>query len=123
CCACPRSDPGMSPTVQRVTAPIVRRLERVPLTWRLVAILLTILLAAMVTTSTATAYLLQRDLKQNVDEQLQAVKRPIAEDSSVLEDDNALYQRNRNRNNPTNFFIMRQSEGQILHYQAPTGAD
>ena len=113
----------MSPTVQRVTAPIVRRLERVPLTWRLVAILLTILLAAMVTTSTATAYLLQRDLKQNVDEQLQAVKRPIAEDSSVLEDDNALYQRNRNRNNPTNFFIMRQSEGQILHYQAPTGAD
>ena len=111
----------MSESVHRVTAPIVRRLERMPLTWRLVAILLTILLAAMVTTSTATAYLLQRDLNQNVDDQLQAVRAPIAEDSAVFEDDNALYQRRRDRD-PTNFFFMRQaSDGTILRYGAPTG--
>lgn len=111
----------MSESVQRVTAPIVRRLERMPLTWRLVAILLTILLAAMVTTSTATAYLLQRDLNHNVDDQLRAVRGPIAEDSSVFEDENALYQQRRS-NGPTNFFFMRQaSDGTILRYRAPTG--
>ena len=34
-------------SLERVTAPVVRRLEAMPLTWRLVAILLTLLLAAL----------------------------------------------------------------------------
>ena len=34
-------------SMERVTAPVVRRLEAMPLTWRLVAILLTLLLAAL----------------------------------------------------------------------------
>ena len=50
-------------SLERVTAPVVRRLEAMPLTWRLVAILLTLLLAALLATSVTTAWLLQRDLE------------------------------------------------------------
>jgi len=111
----------MSPGVERVTAPIVRRLERMPLTWRLVAILLTLLLAALLTTSATTAYLLQRDLKQNVDAQLRAVAIPIAEDTSAFGDGEALY-RQGNGTEPTNFFLLRQPVGSSTwHYNPPTG--
>ncbi|WP_435202251.1 sensor histidine kinase [Janibacter sp. GS2] len=111
--------------MQRVTAPIVRRLERMPLTWRLIAILLTLLLAAMLTTSTATAYLLQRDLKQNVDEQLRAVAYPIARDTSAYaQDDGEFYQQRRSTAGPTNFFLLRQpADGSNWRYAAPTGVD
>lgn len=112
----------MTSGVQRVTTPIVRRLERMPLTWRLIAILLTILLAALVTTSTATAYMLQRDLRQNVDDQLRAVAPTIAEDSNYSREDSAFFPRDRG-SMPTNFFLLRQPvDGSAWHYDAPTGA-
>ncbi|MGO1165224.1 MAG: sensor histidine kinase [Janibacter sp.] len=112
----------MTSSVQRVTAPIVRRLERMPLTWRLVAILLTLLLAAMLTTSTATAYLLQRDLKQNVDEQLRAVAVPIAEDNAYSRNRSSFFQQDRG-SMPTNFFLLRQpADGSPWDYDPPTGA-
>ena len=57
---------------------VVRRLESVPLTWRLVAILLTILMTALVVTSGITAYLLKRELVQSTDDQLRAVAQPLA---------------------------------------------
>ena len=42
-----------------------------------------LLLAALMATSLATAWLVQRDLKANVDDQLRAVAVPIAEDTSA----------------------------------------
>lgn len=110
--------------MQRVTDPIVRRLERMPLTWRLIAILLTLLLAALLTTSAVTAYLLQRDLNQNVDEQLRAVALPIAEDNiNYSRQDAAFYHRDRDTG-PTNFFFLHQpADGSSWDYDAPTGVD
>ncbi len=64
--------------MERFTAPLVRRLESMPLTWRLIVILLSLLLAALMMTSVTTAYLLQRDLKQSMDDQLKAVAEPVA---------------------------------------------
>ena len=40
-------------SLERVTAPVVRKLEAMPLTWRLVTILLVLLLAALMATSLA----------------------------------------------------------------------
>ncbi len=37
-------------SLERVTAPVVRKLEAMPLTWRLVTILLVLLLAALMAT-------------------------------------------------------------------------
>lgn len=114
----------MSRSVQRVTDPIVRRLERMPLTWRLIAILLTLLLAALLTTSAVTAYLLQRDLNRNVDEQLRAVALPIAEDNITFSQrDSAFYHRDRDTG-PTNFFFLHQpADGGPWDYDAPTSVD
>lgn len=110
--------------MQRVTDPVVRRLERMPLTWRLIAILLTLLLAALLTTSVVTAYLLQRDLNQNVDDQLRAVALPIAEDNiNYSRRDSAFYHRDRDTG-PTNFFFLHQpADGNPWNYDAPTGVD
>ncbi len=107
--------------MERINELIVGRLERMPLTWRLITILLAILLAALVTTATATAYLLQRDLKQNVDDQLRAVALPIAEDTVTSRNDVSIYERQR-RPGPTNFFLLRQpSDGSAWRYDPPTG--
>src|SRR5699024_10346575 len=51
--------PARGVIVRRLSESIVRRLEAVPLTWRLIVILLSLLLAALTITSTVTAYLLQ----------------------------------------------------------------
>ncbi|WP_245634319.1 sensor histidine kinase [Janibacter corallicola] len=67
--------------MRRLSESVVRRLEAVPLTWRLIVILLSLLLAALTITSTVTAYLLQRDLVANIDDQLVAVAEPVAQTS------------------------------------------
>lgn len=112
----------MTARVQRVTDAIVHRLERMPLTWRLIAILLTLLLAALLMTSAVTAYLLQRDLNQNVDDQLRAVAEPIAEDNiNYSRRDSSFYQRERSEG-PTNFFFLHQpADGSPWSYDEPTG--
>lgn len=111
-------------TMERVTAPVVRRLEAMPLTWRLISILLVLLLAALMATSATTAWLLQRDLKDNVDDQLRAVAVPIAEDDSpvyVGPKDDGFYSRDTG-SGPTNFFFVRQpANGSAWQYRLPTG--
>ena len=57
---------------------VVRRLEAVPLRTRLVAIVGTLVGAALVLTSLATAYLMRSDLMTRVDKELQSVDRPVA---------------------------------------------
>jgi two-component system OmpR family sensor kinase len=70
-----RSRPGSATgPVDRV----VRRLEAVPLRRRLVAIVGTLVGAALLLTSLATAYLMRSDLMDGVDKELQSVARPVA---------------------------------------------
>ena len=59
-------------------ARVVRRLEAVPLRTRLVAIVGTLVGAALILTSLATAYLMRSDLMDGVDAELQSVARPVA---------------------------------------------
>jgi two-component system OmpR family sensor kinase len=67
----PRADRGP-------VARVVRRLEAVPLRIRLVAIVGTLVGAALILTSLATAYLMRSDLMDGVDAELQSVARPVA---------------------------------------------
>ena len=67
----PRSDRGP-------VARVVRQLEAVPLRTRLVAIVGTLVGAALVLTSLATAYLMRSDLLDGVDAELRSVARPVA---------------------------------------------
>ena len=110
--------------MERVTAPVVRKLEAMPLTWRLVSILLTLLLAALMATSLTTAWLVERDLKANVDDQLRAVAVPIAEDDSAVTicGDNKDFYSQDMGSGPTNFFFVRQpANGSAWQYRLPTG--
>ena len=59
-------------------APVVRRLEAVPLRTRLVAIVGTLVGGALILTSLATAFLMRSDLMDGVDAALQSVARPVA---------------------------------------------
>ncbi|MFL6177966.1 MAG: sensor histidine kinase, partial [Ornithinibacter sp.] len=59
-------------------ARVVRRLEAVPLRTRLVAIVGTLVGAALILTSLATAVLMHSDLMDGVDKELQSVVRPVA---------------------------------------------
>ena len=111
-------------SMERVTTPVVRKLEAMPLTWRLVVILLTLLLAALMATSLTTAWLVQRDLKANVDDQLRAVAIPIAEDDAAVTvgGDNGDIYSHETRADPTNYFFVRQpSDGTAWQYRFPTG--
>ena len=67
----PRADRGP-------VARVVRQLEAVPLRTRLVAIVGTLVGAALILTSLATAYLMRSDLMDGVDAELQSVARPVA---------------------------------------------
>ena len=110
----------MTGRMHRINELIVSRLERVPLTWRLVTILLALLTATLITTAAAMSFLLQRDLLSNVDDQLRAVAIPIAEDNVSYSSD-SIYQRQR-RSGPTNFFLLRQpADGSPWEYHSPTG--
>ena len=111
-------------SMERVTTPVVRKLEAMPLTWRLIVILLTLLLAALMATSLTTAWLVQRDLKANVDDQLRAVAIPIAEDDAAVTvgGDNGDIYSHETRADPTNYFFVRQpSDGTAWQYRFPTG--
>ena len=57
---------------------VVRRLEALPLRRRLVAIVGTLVGAALILTSLATAYLMRSDLMARVDAELRAVATPVA---------------------------------------------
>ena len=57
---------------------VVHRLEAVPLRTRLVAIVGTLVGAALLLTSLATAYLMRSDLLAGVDDELKSVVRPVA---------------------------------------------
>ena len=59
-------------------AAVVRRLEAVPLRRRLVAIVASLVGAALVLTSVATAYLMRSDLMDRVDAELRSVATPVA---------------------------------------------
>ncbi len=59
-------------------ARVVRQLEAVPLRTRLVAIVGTLVGAALILTSLATALLMRSDLMDGVDKELQSVARPVA---------------------------------------------
>ncbi|MDN5715992.1 MAG: HAMP domain-containing histidine kinase [Janibacter sp.] len=111
-------------SMERVTTPVVRKLEAMPLIWRLIVILLTLLLAALMATSLTTAWLVQRDLKANVDDQLRAVAIPIAEDDAAVTvgGDNGDIYSHETRADPTNYFFVRQpSDGTAWQYRFPTG--
>jgi len=57
---------------------LAARLHRLPLRWRLIAILLTLLLAALTLTSAATAFLMKRELISRVDDNLRKSSASIA---------------------------------------------
>ena len=59
-------------------ARVVRQLEAVPLRTRLVAIVGTLVGAALILTSLATALLMRSDLMDGVDAELRSVARPVA---------------------------------------------
>ncbi len=65
----------------------MRQLEAVPLRTRLVAIVGTLVGAALILTSLATAYLMRSDLMDGVDAELRSVARPVA--SQALADLNS----------------------------------
>ena len=67
----PRTDGGP-------VARVVRQLEAVPLRTRLVAIVGTLVGAALILTSLATALLMRSDLMDGVNKELQSVARPVA---------------------------------------------
>ena len=108
--------------MERFTAPLVRKLEAMPLTWRLLVILLTLLLAALMATSLTTAWLVQRDLKANVDDQLRSVAVPIAENPRSTATNRDFFTGESERSDPTNYFFVRQpADGSAWQYRLPTG--
>lgn len=72
----PASDPPAAK--DDPVARVVRHLEAVPLRRRLVAIVGTLVGAALILTSLATAYLMRSDLLDRVDSELRSVARPVA---------------------------------------------
>ncbi|HYN65955.1 MAG TPA: HAMP domain-containing sensor histidine kinase [Ornithinibacter sp.] len=102
----PRSDRGP-------VARVVRQLEAVPLRTRLVAIVGTLVGAALVLTSLATAYLMRSDLLDGVDAELRSVARPVA--SQALADLNS-----RDSAFPSNYAFELQSQIGVVT-RLPTG--
>ena len=107
-----------SPTPRSERGPVarvVRRLEAVPLRTRLVAIVGTLVGAALVLTSLATAYLMRSDLLAGVDSELRSVARPVA--SQALADLNS-----RQSTFPSSYAFELQSQfGDVT--RLPTGVD
>ena len=92
---------------------LVRRLEAVPLRRRLVAIVASLVGAALVLTSLATAYLMRSDLMDRVDAELRSVATPVA--SQAFDD-------LRTRETlPSSYAFQLQSPGADI-YKAPIGA-
>ena len=97
------------------THPAVRRLEAMPLRFRLVAILLVLLTVSLVALSSATAYLTKRDLLGRIDAELASVAAPVA--NQALDDlDNVRV------GLPTGYaFVLMQPDGTHVHEANPTG--
>lgn len=92
---------------------VVRRLEAVPLRRRLVAIVASLVGAALVLTSLATAYLMRSDLMDRVDAELRSVAAPVA--SQAFDD-----LRNRSSSLPSGYgFELQSPVGTV--YRPPTG--
>ena len=93
----PRTDRGP-------VARVVRQLEAVPLRTRLVAIVGTLVGAALILTSLATAFLMRSNLMDGIDAELQSVVRPVA--------NQALADLNNNRGSafPSNYAFELQSQ-------------
>ena len=102
----PRADRGP-------VARVVRQLEAVPLRTRLVAIVGTLVGAALIMTSLATAYLMRSDLMDGVDAELRSVARPVA--SQALADLNS-----RESAFPSNYAFELQSQIGVVT-RLPTG--
>lgn len=98
------------------TRPAVRRLEAMPLRFRLVAVLLALLTTALVLVSVTTAYLTYRDLMGRTDAELAAVAAPVAKqaiDDLKTADDVGT---------PTGYaFALMSPDGTVVHYINPTG--
>ncbi len=79
----PRRPASVGPRRERARERVVRGLESIPLTYRLVVILLVLLMAALTLSSFATSYLMRRDLLASTDQQLRSVKDPWPGSSST----------------------------------------
>ena len=108
--AAPRA--GSAPRVP--LARVVRRLEAVPLRRRLVAIVATLVGAALLLTSVATALLTRNDLMDRVDAELASVVKPVADQAF---DD----LRGRGSSLPSSYAFVLQSPAFDV-YRPPTGA-
>ncbi|WP_392544353.1 sensor histidine kinase [Oryzobacter telluris] len=115
--AAPEQRSTTSSTVPAATARvpdgIIRRLEAVPLRRRLVAIVASLVGAALVLTSLATAYLMRSDLMDRVDAELASVARPVA--SQAFDD-----LRNRGNSLPSSYAFQLQSPAGSV-YRPPSG--
>lgn len=83
----PRRPASVGPRRERTRERVVRGLESIPLTYRLVVILLVLLMAALTLSSFATSYLMRRDLLASTDQQLRSVKDPVARQLIYYSDD------------------------------------
>ncbi|HET6967769.1 MAG TPA: HAMP domain-containing sensor histidine kinase [Ornithinibacter sp.] len=94
---------------------VVRRLEALPLRQRLVAIVGTLVGAALVLTSLSTAYLMRSDLMERVDAELRSVATPVARQavSDLSRQGTSL---------PTSYAFYLQSEGRSALRLPTTGA-
>ena len=107
------SGASTSPSSRAPLEAVVRRLEAVPLRRRLVAIVASLVGAALILTSLATAYLMRSDLMDRVDAELRSVATPVA--SQAFDD-------LRNRETlPSSYAFQLQSPGADI-YKAPIRA-
>jgi two-component system OmpR family sensor kinase len=93
---------------------LVRRLERVPLRSRLLAIVGVLVGVALISTSLVTAFLMRSDLLDRVDAELRAVAAPVAQQALAN-------LRSRNTAFPTSYAFVVQSEGSQIT-QLPANA-
>lgn len=105
-----------TPPRQTFSQSAIRRLEVMPLRFRLVAILLVLLTAALLLVTISTAYLTKRDLLGRVDAELTAVAAPVANQALDDLDNSAI------GGAPTGYaFALMSTDGVPLHYVNPTG--
>jgi two-component system OmpR family sensor kinase len=110
------ADMRKTPLRQTFWQSAIRRLEVMPLRFRLVAILLVLLTAALLLVTISTAYLTKRDLLGRVDAELTAVAAPVANQALDDLDNSAI------GGAPTGYaFALMSTDGVPLHYVNPTG--
>lgn len=96
----------------------VKAVRLLPLRVRLVATLLGLLIASLVLTSLATAYLTQRDLIARIDSELAAVAGPVA--NQALQDLRVPV----SARTPTNYaFVLMDADGEAIQVVNPTGEE